>query len=106
MFCLQRCKYIPTSSSVRNKSQKLVGRFLRQNILQVTDCCPIENVQEIWPPKIDFGQPNTEIGQKMANGRLISSSPSRHTDSHERSPHNIMYCIEDCNAFGSHFLNS
>ena len=31
-------------------------------------CCPIENVQEIWPIKIDFGQPNAEVGRKMANG--------------------------------------
>ena len=32
---------------------------------------PIENVQEIWLIKMDFGQPNAEIGQKMANGRLL-----------------------------------
>ena len=28
----------------------------------------------IWPIKIDFGHPNAEIGRKMANGRLISST--------------------------------
>ena len=32
---------------------------------------PIENAQEIWPTKMDFGQPNAEIGRKMANGRLL-----------------------------------
>ena len=25
-------------------------------------CCPIENVWEIWPIKIDYGWPNVEIG--------------------------------------------
>ena len=29
---------------------------------------PIENVQQIWPAKMDFGWPNAEIGQKMASG--------------------------------------
>jgi len=33
---------------------------------------PIENVQSNWPTKMDFGQPNVEIGQKMANGQLLS----------------------------------
>ena len=45
--------------------------FLKIGYLQVTDCCPIENVQEIWPTKMDFGQPNAEIGQKMADGQLL-----------------------------------
>ena len=31
----------------------------------------IENVQEIWPTKTDFGRPNAEIGWEMANGRLL-----------------------------------
>ena len=31
----------------------------------------LENVQETWPTKMDFGWPNTEIGWKMANGRLL-----------------------------------
>ena len=31
---------------------------------------PIENVQEIWLTKMDFGWPNAEIGWKMANRRL------------------------------------
>ena len=35
------------------------------------NCCPIENEWEIWLIKIDFGQPNIEVGQKMANGRLL-----------------------------------
>ena len=36
------------------------------------NCCPIENVQEIWMTKMEFGQPNAEIDWKMANGRLLS----------------------------------
>ena len=34
-------------------------------------CCPIENIWEIWPIKIDFGRPNAEIGRKMANGQQL-----------------------------------
>ena len=32
---------------------------------------PIENVQEIWLTKMDFGWLNAEIGQKMASGQLL-----------------------------------
>ena len=32
---------------------------------------PTENVQEIWPTKMDYGWPNAEISWKMANGRLL-----------------------------------
>ena len=35
------------------------------------DCCPIENVQQIWLTEMDFGQPNVEISRKMANGQLL-----------------------------------
>ena len=31
----------------------------------------LHTVQEIWLTKTDFGQLNTKIGQKMANGRLL-----------------------------------
>ena len=33
------------------------------------NCCPIENVWEIWLTKTDFGWPNGKIGRKwpMAN---------------------------------------
>ena len=34
-------------------------------------CCLIENVWEICPIKLDFDQPNAEIGRKMASGRLL-----------------------------------
>ena len=37
-------------------------------VLWVIDYCSIENVQEIWPTKVDFGWPNAVIGRKMANG--------------------------------------
>ena len=52
--------------SARNKTQKLVGCFLK-----VADCCPIEYVQEMWPTIMDFGWPNVEIGWKMTNGQLL-----------------------------------
>ena len=35
---------------------------------RLLNCCPIENVWKIWPMKADFGRPNAEIDQKMANG--------------------------------------
>ena len=35
--------------------------FLKIGYSDVTDCCPIENVQEIWPTKTDFGWLNAEI---------------------------------------------
>ena len=35
-------------------------------------CCPIENVWEIWLIKIDFFQPNAEIGWKWPT--VISST--------------------------------
>ena len=57
--------------SARNKDQKLVGRFLEMDIFRLLIAVPIENVQEIWPIKMDFGWPNAEIGQKMANGQLL-----------------------------------
>ena len=34
-------------------------------------CCPIKNVWEIWPIKMDFGWLNAKIGRKMANGPLL-----------------------------------
>ena len=51
-----------------------IGRPFFENMIfyrLATDCCPIENVQEIWLTKMDFGQTNAETGQKMANGRLL-----------------------------------
>ena len=32
---------------------------------------PIENVQKIWPTKMDFGRPNAKIGWKMTNDELL-----------------------------------
>ena len=58
--------------SARNKDQKLVGRFLKIGYFyRLLIYRSIENVQEIWPTKMDFGQPNAEIGRKMANGQLL-----------------------------------
>ena len=55
--------------SARNKDQKLVGCFLKIGYFyRLLIYCSIENVQETWPTKMDFGRPNAEIGQKMANG--------------------------------------
>ena len=44
------------------------GRFSENGLLIAV---PIENVQEIWPTKMDFGRPNAKIGRKMANGRML-----------------------------------
>ena len=41
------------------------------DIFRVLIAVYIENVQEIWPTKMDFGRPNAEIGWKMANGWLL-----------------------------------
>ena len=57
-------------TSARNKDQKLVGHFLKI-FYGVIKYCPIENVQENWPTKMDFGRPNAEIGRKMVNGWLL-----------------------------------
>ena len=48
----------------------MVGCFVEDSIriLQITDCYPIANVQEIWRTKMDSGQPNAEIVRKMSNG--------------------------------------
>ena len=55
--------------SARNKNRKLVGHFLKIGyFIGYFYCCPIENVWEIWPTKMDFDWSNAEIGQKMANG--------------------------------------
>ena len=45
--------------------------FENKTIFIDIDYCSIENVQKIWPTKMDFGRPNAEIGRKMANGRLL-----------------------------------
>ena len=67
--CLSECY---CNGSARNKDQKLVGRFFKNWIFyRLLHCCPIENVWEIWPIKIDFGRPNAKIGRKMASGRLL-----------------------------------
>ena len=60
----------------RNKDQKLVSHFFKDWLFyRLLLCCPIENVWEIWPIKIDFGQPNAEIDRKMASGRLLFLAP-------------------------------
>ena len=45
--------------------------FKSWTFYRLIHCCPIENIWEIWPIKIDFGRPNAEIGWKMASGRLL-----------------------------------
>ena len=45
--------------------------FLKMDIFRLLIAVPIENAQEIWPTKMDFGRPNVEIGRKMANGRML-----------------------------------
>ena len=41
------------------------------DIFRLLIAVPIECVQETWATKMDFGRPDAEIGQKMANGRLL-----------------------------------
>ena len=53
--------------SPRNKDQKLVCRLFKMHgIFTLLSQC---NARKIWPLKINFGLPNAEIGQKMANGQ-------------------------------------
>ena len=49
---------------IRNWSAVL----LKMDIFRQLIAVPIQNVQEIWPTKMDFGQPNAENGREMANG--------------------------------------
>ena len=67
-------------NGVRNKDQKLVGHFFEDRIFyRLLIAVPLKNAQEIWPIIMDFGQPNAEIGWKMANGQwptVISSTAS------------------------------
>ena len=60
-----------------------VAVLMKLGYFQVPDCCPIENVQEIWPIKMDFGRPNTKIGQKIANGWMAVISSTAVTVSEE-----------------------
>ena len=56
---------------------------------------PIENAQEIWPNKTDFGWLNAKIGQKMANGGLLFlalGSPTGLPLNYSRE----VLCLEQC----------
>ena len=52
--------------SGRNKGQKLVGHFLK-----IRHFCKLSSHICTVNLAVDFGRPNVEIGQKMANGRLL-----------------------------------
>ena len=60
-FTLSSMQNCAVLHSARNKDQKLVGHFLKMGYVQLTDCCPIKNVQEIWPTGMNFGWPNWKI---------------------------------------------
>ena len=47
--------------------------FLKMYVFYRLLIAAIENVQEIWPTKLDFGQPKTEIVWKMVNSWLLST---------------------------------
>ena len=42
--------------------------LLKMDMFRQLIAVPIQNVQEIWPTKMDFGQPNADNGREMANG--------------------------------------
>ena len=50
--------------SARNKDQKSVGHFLKTVYFRLLTAVPLKMYRK-------FGQPNAEIGWKMANGRLL-----------------------------------
>ena len=78
LILCREVKFTVSFISARNKDQKLVGRFFEDRIFyRLLIAVPIENVQEIWPTKMDFGRPNAEIGRNMANDQLSSSVLSR-----------------------------
>ena len=58
-------------SNARNKDQKLVSHFLKIGYFMGYRLLSHWNVQEIWPTKMDFGQPNAKISQKMANAQQL-----------------------------------
>ena len=63
---------MPTNDANYNCHIKVLNLFSQSygvNIILIA--VPIENVHEIWPTKMDFGQPNAKIDRKMANGRLL-----------------------------------
>ena len=68
LYCTTACL-----CSARNKDQLKIGYFIGYSL------CPIENVQVIWLTKMDFGQPNAEVGRKMANGWLLFLALLMHT---------------------------
>ena len=49
----------------------MVGCFLKIGYFIDFDCCPNENVQEVWLTKTEFGWPNVEIDQRMVNHHLL-----------------------------------
>ena len=72
MFTVENASIVFYMVSARNKDQKLVARFFLNWIFyRPLLCCPIGNVWEIWPIKIDFGWPNAEICRKMTSGQLL-----------------------------------
>ena len=58
-------------SSARNKYQLFLKSFKDGIFYRLLHCLPIENVWKIWPIKINFVQPNTEIGWKIANDQIL-----------------------------------
>ena len=65
---LHQINIFSSECSARNNNQELVGHFYENWIFYRL----LIGAQEIWPTKMEFSRPNDEIGQKMANGRLLS----------------------------------
>ena len=59
-----------TQCSAKNKDYKLICCILKMEYFyRLLITVPFKMYAwEIWPTKMDFGQPHVEIGQKMANG--------------------------------------
>ena len=65
----QTCYCMASLYSGRNKGQKLVGRFFKnQTFCRLLRAVPLKMYSKFVRP---FGQPYVEIGRKMANGQLL-----------------------------------
>ena len=59
----------------RKKDQELVDCLFIDGIFyRLLKWCSIENVWEMWPIKIDFGQPNAELVRKWPTADLCTYS--------------------------------
>ena len=69
-MCIKTCLLLllPAGPVLEIRIRNWLAVLLKMDIFRLLISVPIENVQEIWPTKMDFGRSNAEIGWKMANG--------------------------------------